>query len=316
MKPIFYKEDWINTLRKSYGYSYVKELGFPVLSVRSFIFGNRLISLPFSDYGGIWEGRLEVDPVIIEKVLKENSADLLEIRVPSWKTHIISTLLDSSFSVLTRYSTFLIDLSQGIDNLWKKLSKKTRNAIRKAYKFKLKLLFVESLEDLYNYYILYSRVSHEKGSPSHTFSLFKNMYYNMVRKGLARILIAEHSNRAIAGIFLLLGDKWVNLWQCVVPKEYRPLNPSYFLIWESIKEVSQKGFTVFDMGRTRKNSGVYLFKRRWGGKEREILHLIYGGARVIDPLQARYRILSRLWRKLPFSITRLLDPMIIRGIAL
>lgn len=314
-KTIFETDSWINAISCSYNYTkhFVDDSVF--LHVESLLFGNRLISLPFSDYGKIAS---DTSPEKLQSLIENTKAKYLEARIPDWKNEEFEIFRKAGFVEAVVYKTFLLNIEKPSKVLWNKLNKKIRNSVRYALKNKVKLKRIENLEDLKQfYYKLYLKGARELGSPPHAFRLYENLR-NFLGDRLL-IDLALINDEPIGAIVVLLGDKWANFWQNITLRKYRKFNASYLLLWNVIEELSDRNFEIFDFGRTRKDTGIYFFKKRWGGDEREIYHMVYslsGKVTPPDPHQRKYLMLSRLWRKIPLKATSFIGSRLIGGIAL
>jgi len=312
-KTIFETNEWIDTLKNSYSYTPYASRGAFFLHVKSRLFGNRLISLPFSDYGRIsFIGRDQ-----IEHMITQTHAEYVEARIPEWKWDLIHDFCRNNFIIAKIYKTFLLDISKGQEHIWGNLNKKVRNAIRYSKKKNIEIRRIEDLDDLKIFYKLYLRGSRELGSPPHPYKFYELLFRNLRDKIL--LDVAFYNQIPIASILVLLGDRWANFWQNISIRKYRRFNASYLLLWNTVAELSEKDFLVFDFGRTREGTGIHFFKRRWGGIEQNIYHLVYSEGEKIktpDPRDRKYVYLSKIWRRMPLKAAEFLGTRIIGGIAL
>ncbi len=320
MEPVFYREEWWNVLSRSYNYRYFR-LGNNLIAfhVKSLFFGNRLISIPFSDYGATWTRGLCGEELgkLREASLKAG-ADCIELRVPGWNRNAIDILNKDGFRATALYKTFLLNINRDPRDLWVRFSKKVRNAIRKSERKGVRVVKVDSEYLLDRYYDIHVGGFREIGSPPHSRSFFKNMWSHMATKGLADIRLAKVDGEYIGGIILFVGDNWVSFWQNISLRSFRLLNAGYLLLWSVLQDYAGR-YRVFDFGRTREGSGVYLFKRRWGGREKSIIHFTSCRGKTVcppDPYQVKYIFLSKIWRKMPYSLVKKFGPHILSGIAL
>ena len=139
---IYHTEKWLTILEKVFGYKIFKlrreNIIFPIALVKSFLFGDRLISLPFSDYGGFC-GKGEVDEILeeLKTISYSLDVDFIEIRCPH--AQYINSLRNAGFLDRDDYCTFVLDLTVGKDEIWKNFEKRVRNGIRKANKNNIKV---------------------------------------------------------------------------------------------------------------------------------------------------------------------------------
>ena len=329
--------EWGETLSSTYNYrKYYLALmedsdiigALPLIHVKSRLFGNRLISLPFCEHGGPL-----VDPTLdehekqnvvkvllhdVEELVNAAGVEYVEIRNPP----LIATEnpLFVNCVGFRRYVTFKIDLTKGTEECWRCLNRKTRNAVRKAMKSGIDVKEVKTLQQLKTYYELYLQTQRRHGSPPHSFELFEKLYANFHAKGKMKVLLAEYEEIPIAGIIVFLHNDKMFWWSNVTDRKHRALNPTNMLLWRLIKWGIENECKTLDMGRTRKKTSVHHFKSRWGGQEKPLQdYVLFQNSKrkeLPDPEQERYRYLSRLWALLPCMLTKKIGPRIISGIAL
>jgi len=291
---------------------------FPLILVRSYIFGNKLVSTPFCEYGGPIVNekfRTKTERIlVIKKLLKralrlaeEFCVDYIDLRSP---TPMVEALLfDMGFKRFRTYVTFQIDLRRPVDIIWKNLNKKTRNAIRKAVKKGVSVRKVDAVNFTRYFYSLYLKNMKRLGSPPESCAFFKHMFALLD----SHMFIAKYLGEIIGAILLLTHRENIYWYSAVVDDRYRYLNPTNLLLWRALEWGSERGFDRFIMGRTRKGTGVYMFKSRWGGKEVRLTDYAYFLTRVrkpADPYYGTYYYLSKVWSKLPCQIAMRVGPII------
>jgi len=323
--------EWGDTLSTTYNYQrfyFVAKCTegivgvFPLAHIRSRIFGSKLVSLPFCEYGGpllstsLDSSTLNVLTKLFLKTANGLARDLrvsyLEIRQPSLSLSVLG------FSPLERYLTFRVKLAQGESEVWRNMNKKCRNAIRKAAKSGLKVLDVDQVH-VKRYYDLYLDTEKRHGSPAHSEAFFSSICRVFKKKRLAKMVLALYDGRAIGGVIVFCFDGKIYWWSNVTDRKYGSLNPTNFLLWNVIQWGARNNFKIFDLGRTRSGTkGIYDFKRSWGGQPFSLTDYVRSTKNISlpDPYQQRYVILSRMWSKLPSMLAQRLGPMVIREIGL
>lgn len=328
--------EWGETLSQTYGYKkhyLVSKLDneiagvFPLIHVQSTLFGNRLISLPFCEYGGIVL-RLGLKPEEANQAIKSLTdvtnefassigAEYIEVREPLVLRDAFHVSGYAEFQV---YTTFRIDLSRGTKQLWSGLRKNTRNAVRKAIKSGLVIENAKESERLKAYYNLYLQTQKRLGSPPHCYKLFENLFNAFSSSGKMRILLTKHQGKPIAGILVFLQEKTIFWWNNVTDAKYRSLNPTNLLLWNTIEWGVENGYHVMDLGRTRKDTTIYRFKSGWGGQETPLHDYVrFQGSKrrqLPDPSRRKFRYLSNAWSLLPIAVAKKIGPRVISGIAL
>jgi len=332
---VYHLWEWGDILCKSYNfdryYLGVKRgadvIGIlPVILIRSNIFGDKFLSLPFCEYGG----PLVVNPsdhsvekqaltLLLKSLIQLRQTlklDYIEIRHPPTT---LSLLLSSlGFRTLQRYLTFKINLARSESELWQNLKRDVRRRVAKAMKAGIEVK-TGGANYLKDYYEMYLSTQKEHGSPPHSYNFFKTMYDTLESKGLMRMFLAFYQGKSIAGdIFFCFNGK-MNTWSGVVDARYKDLNPTHLLFWQMIKWGSDEGLKTFDLGRTRLDAGgIYQFKSRWGGVEMNLEDYFFmdKSLTIPDPLQNRYIFLSKLWAMLPSPLVRRVGPRLVSGIGL
>jgi len=281
----------------------------PLAVMRSKLFGFRVCSLPFLDYGGPVFKFDNTDPLSCLRSFLDHfssytdKADYLEVRSPPQME--AADCLKTTFKPgNVKYLTFLINLNRSFDEIWQNdFDSDLRKKIRKATKRNIRVVehnFEETMDEFYYAYLLAMK---RLGSPPHKIEFFSDLPKMLGDKRVKFFSIAI-GNRLIGGAIVFVGNSTMNYGYEIVNPEYRNLRPTYLLYSEMLKWGCENGLRIFDTGRTLYGSGIYLFKKQWGGKEK-ILPYYYSGKKIPreDPRE-KYAFLSKLWsRFLPPSFT-------------
>jgi len=297
---------------------------FPFLFVKSKLFGNKLLSLPFCEYCGPlinsdndFSG--QIMRVLLKEILvsaKNLNVDYIEVRNPFSFGEV---MLAEGFHVAKKYVTFEIDLSFPKEHLWQALDKKTRNSIRKGMKNNLDICEIQNETELKDYFYLYLKTQKKHGSPPHDFKLFQNLFRLNYQNSM-NLFIAKYHGRPIAGIIVFHSKTKIYWWGGVSDPKFKSINASDVLLWTLVEWGINKGFLNFDLGRTRRNTAVHHFKKGWGGVEIPLTDYVFSvngvNSFTPDPAEGKYQILARIWSHLPMTLTKSLGPIIVKGIGL
>lgn len=316
MKPSltpFQSKEWGTLLKEVHGIGVSGVEGMPLYLVRSRIFGNRLISVPFSDYGGPSSKTAEEasEAARSAKSLAERlGVDFLEVRTPVIHG---DSLEKAGYVRRDDYCTFVIDLEKPEDRLLSSMEKRTRNDITKGLRSGFDVLEAEDSGDIKRFYGLYAGTMKRLGSPPQPMEFFVRMK-RLLGKA-ASIRMACIGNEPLAGAVFLTGKGRVHYYYSCSSSRNRSLRASDFLLWDSIKSF-RKGFREFDFGRTRPGSGVYQYKRGWGGREERMPYYYVFSRKVLEERQeVSYERYSRIWRTLmPGFMAKRIGPWIIRQV--
>ncbi|MFX1487138.1 MAG: GNAT family N-acetyltransferase [Promethearchaeota archaeon] len=296
---------------------------FPLVHVKSRIFGNRLISLPFCGYGGPLadpelgdqEMQLVLEALLdaTGKLAETLGVQYVESRNPSPEVTRDSITV-KGYRNIRKYVTFRVNLEMDLQEVWSNLHRKTRNALRKAIRSGVKTKDVRGTEELESYYRLYLQTQRRHGTPPHNYKLFERLYDVFGAKGKLKMLLAEYMGRPIAGVMMFRQDKTLFWWNNVTDTKHRSLNPTNLLLWNTIEWGVRNRYHALDLGRTREGTTIHRFKSRWGGRERYLRDYVYfldsKEKELPDPLQRKYRYLSKIWFFMPTGLAKKIGPRI------
>jgi len=291
---------------------------FPVSLMKSKVFGQRLCSLPFSDYGGplfsLERTDISMDLFTDYLIPHLNSADFLEVRTPI-QISVTNRLRNSLELGNMKYATFVIDLKKPFDEVWKhQFDKYLRNSIRKAIKNGIKVREENFEEKLSEFYTLYLMTMKKLGSPPHGEKFFRTCYA-LLGESRVKLFSASMLGRSIGGVLAFLGEHIIYpVYEGINPR-YRNLNTASLLFSEIMEWGCERDYWNFDFGRTLLGSGVYLFKKQWGGKEKALPYYYWGKKIPRRDPREKYERISKIWSKVtPLSVTKIVGPFFKGGI--
>src|ERR1700719_1814658 len=278
---VFHSMEWLRALQKTYGYEPLAYTSAPpgaplnnavvFCRVNSWLTGQRLVSLPFSDH---------CEPLVdsIDQLNELLTPALQELRDKKIK-YIDIRPLSLSFSGETKgaesYFLHLLDLRPTLDELYKKLhGDSIRRKIQRAEREKLTLETGSSEKMLAEFYQLHVITRQRQQLPPHPFKWFRNVLACLGAD--AQIRIARKDGSAIASIFTLgHKQKMVYKYGCS-DAHWHNLGGMQFLFWDLIRHSKEHGFVELDFGRSEcSNTALVTFKDRWGTKRELITYLRY-----------------------------------------
>jgi serine/alanine adding enzyme len=276
----------------------------PLIWVRSWLFGNCLASMPFQDYGGVIAADAQAARALLERALQlrdDCRADCLELR------HRDVTFQGEGILRQDKV-TLILDTSSGADQIWKSLSPKVRNQVRKAEKSGLttQLGGGELLDEFYQ---VFAANMHDLGSPVHSFDFLKQVFAHF--GDCARLMVIRDGQRTVGGLIgLFQNDTVIVPWASSL-REYFPKCPNNLLYWHMIQYACERRCKSFDFGRSTIGSGTYKFKLQWGAAPVQLNWQLYArnGAQIVRPdADAKYRLSANLWKHMPLALTTYLGP--------
>ena len=318
--PVFARWEW-GELCEAYGHdcrflgvedeSGTLLAGLPVVVLRSRLFGDKLVSMPYSEYGGIISTGEHAAEVELwnraTEIAHDRDVDYVLLRG-------VDTVPDASgIETEHQYVTFELPLTEGTDAVWDGCETRFRNGVRKAEKNDITTRRVTSTAGLREYYDLFLATMRGHGTPPHSFGFFQRMYDWLGTDDTVRLYLAEYDETVVNGALVFVFGDRAYYWSAVSEYEYRDLNGGSLLLWQAIKDAADDGCAVFDLGRTREGSGVYHYKKSLGGSKQTLNDVYYfPDERVTppDPEDDTYDLPMRLWRKVPLRVTAHLGPFL------
>ena len=326
----FHQVGWKRVITKTYNHKpiYLMVLDkdneikgiLPMFLMKSKIFGNRLISVPFAPYGGICANDAKAFNLLINeamKIAKDMDVKFIEFRNLNQRYILLyrKFLYNNNVSVKSNYVTSILELSEDHEYIWRyKLTKNKRKNISRSLRSGL---IAEWTDDANEFYRLYAHNMRDLGTPVHSKEFFKNILNEFSNS--SKILIVRYNDEPIYSAFYLLynNDVIINAWSSTLRK-YRKLNPSDFGIWFVIKYACVNKFKCYDFGRSQIGSGNFEYKRRWSTVTIPLLYVYYlAKPSDVPDLTSRNvnrRRFAQIWSKLPVTLANIIGPRIRRHI--
>lgn len=279
------------------------------------IFGNYLTTAPFGSYGGFAFADQTSRGLLLDAartLAAELGTQYVNLRFalddpappPGWVQHPV-------------YCTYLMDLSSNPQSLLSNFSSDHRNHIRKSLKkgFIVKFGGLDLLDDAYE---ALARSMHELGSPYHAKSYLKAMADSLAETLEFAVLYAPNGKLAGAGVFIQHGKVVTNLHANIL-RAYRSAYAGEFLYWKVIERFAQRGFKIYDMGRSLVGSGNETFKMKWKPRKQPLAYwyALQPGAELpaLNQKNPKFQFAIALWKRLPAFLVRLIGPFLIKGLA-
>jgi FemAB-related protein (PEP-CTERM system-associated) len=291
-------------------YCYVERGGeiegvLPLARVKSWLFGDALISLPFLVYGGPLAANDEAMQSLIDRataLADELGVDYLEFRnrrpLTDWPRK-------------DRYVTFRKEISADSEENLKAIPRKQRAMVRKGIKAGLDSEIDDTVDRLYD---VLSECKRNLGTP-----FFSRRYLQAIKDTFgdeAEILTVVRDGVTIASVMSFRFGAEILPYYGGGGDAARAVAGNDFLYWKVMERASEEGIRVFDYGRSQKDTGPYRFKKHWGFEPESLSYEYYlvkaTDMPQLDPSNKRYQALIRAWTRLPLPIARLVGPLIAR----
>lgn len=282
----------------------------PLARLRSRMFGDFLVSVPYVNYGGVCADDDAIAGELIReavRVSREQHVDHLEIRT--------ETTADLGLRVRSAKVAMRLALPPSPEELWKSLSTKLRTKIRRAQQENMKSR-VGGEDQLDAFYHVFSINMRDLGTPVYSKSFFRSILRELGKD--AQISTVYLGQEPVASGFLVGYRDTVEIPWASSLKQHARLNPNIILYWDILEHACAQGYKTFDFGRSSPDSGPYHFKTQWRPKEIP-LHWHYwvkGDAALpeLSPQSPKFQAAVRMWQRLPVPVTRVLGPMIVKNL--
>lgn len=283
----------------------------PLMHVKTFLFGNQMISQAFNDYGGILADSDAASDALFEKAVElaqQHGCDTLELRNIEPLPYDLKLRDDKV--------TMFISLEGGAQAVWEKARPEIRKQTRKAERSGLAA--VNGREDLLDdFYDIYSRRMHQLGTPAYPRQLMAAMIETF--PDLVKIFAVRLEDKTVAAGLMTCFNGIAEIPWSATLGQYNRMYPNRLLYWTMIQYYAEHGARIYDFGRSTAGSGNYEFKRRWRA-EPVRLHYQYWvrpgmELSIVSPDNPKYQKKVAMWRKLPYWLARRLGPVVSRRLA-
>lgn len=250
--------------------------GLPLFEVRSWLTGNRLVSIPFATLS---------DPLIdgngdSHQLIEASIGLSRQVRIPRVELRSLysqNLIDDCRFSKSCFFKHHYLELSMAPDELRNTFHyKAVRYEINRAQRSGLALKVASNEEDLQLFYALYAKTRGRLGLPPQPYRFFESIWNVFWPLGMVTLLLATHNDDLIAGQLYFKFRSRVSMEFEAWDRQRRSFAPNHFLIWEAIRLFHLEGFRTLDFGRTSVNNPSLMdFKRRWGTRVIDLPQFCY-----------------------------------------
>jgi FemAB-related protein (PEP-CTERM system-associated) len=283
----------------------------PLAFVRSLLFGRFLVSVPYLNSGGVVADSAAAAAALVDRAVE--LADRLDVRYLELRHE-----RDLDHAALTQTRTdkvhMRLELPASSEQLWSGLSAKVRNQVRKGERNELGVSW-GGRELLDDFYAVFSHNMRDLGTPVYPRGLFGCILQEFA--GRAELCVVRSGRQPLAGALVLHGRGVTEVPSASSLRRYNPTNANMLMYWHMLKRAIERGQRVFDFGRSSLDSNTYRFKRQWGSEPEPAPWQYYvrrGLPGELRPDNPKHQRRIRLWRRLPVALTRLIGPIIVRGI--
>lgn len=274
---VFKSKEWANFLENTY---HVKPFVIEISENEKVIgyfygqrtrkFGLKIVASPFEGWSTSYQGltmlapisvhkRIDIYEVLISWLFKNNYCHYFQ--VSDWQLDLPECLHREKKVRLIK--GYLLDLTKNEDDLYKQMSSRAKDPIKKSIKRGVSIVECSNIIDYaQNYQKQLQDVFRQQGiSPTHsqnqTISMLSSLASN--KKMLALYAIDE-SGESIASSFYVYDNHFAFYAGAASYKEKQILCPNEPLMWEAIKELKKRGVKQLEFGGGRR------YKEKYGPK--------------------------------------------------
>ncbi len=313
----FHRAGWKAVIEKAFGhrthYMLAKRNGnivavLPLTEIKSRLFGHSLISNAFCVYGGIAasdeEARSSLD-LRAQVLARELNVGHLEYRHRS--------PFHGDWASRDLYFTFRKPIDPDVEQNMLAIPRKQRAMVRKGIKNGLTSELDSGVD---RFFTLFADNVKRHGTPA-----LPKRYFSLLKEVFGKdceILSVLHRGQLISSVLTFYFRDEVLPYYAGDREDARHLAANDFKYWELMRTGCERGYRLFDYGRSKLGTGQFDFKKNWGF-EPTLLHYEYylvksKSVPEHNPLNPKYRIFIDMWRRLPTSVANTLGPHIVKNL--
>ncbi len=282
----------------------------PLVRLRSRLFGDYMVSVPFFNYGGAIAVSAEV-----EKKLMTHAVSVAEQKKISHIEYRDSIERDTAWEARTDKVVMVLDLPKEEDELWKALGSKRRSQIKRPLRESPEVVHggIELLDEFYRVFSINMR---DLGTPVYSKAFFKAILEQFSEA--VTLLIIRLKGKPVGAAFLIQYKGMMEIPWASTLREVNSISINMLMYWEVLKLAINKGCQQFDFGRSSVDSGTYRFKKQWGAEPKQLYWYYWLGEDQelpgLTPNNPKYKLAISMWQKMPVFATQILGPMIVKNL--
>ncbi len=314
----FHRAGWQKIVKDVFGHTtyflYAEEDGaiigvLPLGHVKSMLFGNSLVSLPFAVYGGVATARPDAAQALeaeAQAIAQQLGVDHLELR------NVVRQHDDWPLQDL--YVTFRREIFADEEANMLAIPRKSRASVRKGIKNNL-VGHIDTHVD--RFFALYADNVHRHGTPAMPKKYFKAL---MAEFGpdCEVLTVTTAEGQPLSSVMSFYFRDEVLPYYAGDDESARDLAANDFKYWDLMRRACARGLKVFDYGRSKQGTGSFAFKKNWGF-EPAPLHYEYrlykhDSIPQNNPNNPKYQLMIKTWRRMPIALANFLGPFIVRNL--
>lgn len=313
----FHRAGWQRVIEQAFGhpthYLQAERAGklvgvLPLAEIDSWLFGHSLGSLPFCAYGGI-----VADDPAAERALDEAAQALaIRLRVGAYECRN-QTVRHPEWPCKDLYVTFKKTIDPEVEANMTAIPRKQRAMVRKGIKAGLTS---EIDADTRRFFAAYSASVHRLGTP-----VFSRRYFELLKAEFGEdceLLTITLDGQLISSVMsFYFRDEVIPYYGGGVDAA-RAVAGNDFMYWELMRRACERGLKLFDFGRSKRGTGSFDFKKNWGFEPTPLAYEYFlvtdKTVPDINPLNPKYQLFIRAWKKMPLALANVIGPHIVKNL--
>lgn len=313
----FHRAGWQTVIERAFGHRthflFAQRNGeivgvLPLAQIKSRLFGHSLSSLPFCAYGGIIASDAQAFQALDQAA--QTLAQQLKVGALEYRN---LRAQHSDWPSKDLYVTFRKTIDSDVEANMNAIPRKQRAMVRKGIKAGL---VGEIDADTQRFFAAYSASVHRLGTP-----VFSRRYFRVLKDVFGddcEVLTITLQGKVIASVLSFYFRDEVLPYYGGGVDAARAVAGNDFMYWDLMRRACERGFKIFDFGRSKRGTGSFDFKKNWGF-EAAPLHYEYFLVKdrevpEINPLNPKYSLFIKAWKRMPLVLANMIGPHIVKNL--
>jgi len=316
----FHRAGWQQVIERAFGHKtwffFAEKDGeiqgvLPLCQIKSPLFGHSLSSLPFCVYGGV-AATSDAARDLLDQAAQE-LASSLRVGHLEYRNILPAHPGNPEWHGKDLYVTFRKAISGDDEVNMNAIPRKQRAMVRKGIKAGLSGEIDQTIE---RFFTVYSTSVHRLGTP-----VFPKKYFRLLKNVFAedceiRTILME--GQVVAAVMSFYFRDEVLPYYGGGMHQAREVAGNDFMYWNLMQAAAARGCRRFDFGRSKLGTGAYDFKKNWGFEAQPLAYeyQLHASTAVPDnnPLNPKYQMFIKLWRKMPLAVANIVGPHIVKDL--
>ncbi len=282
----------------------------PLTRLKSRLFGDYIVSVPYFNYGGVIADSSEVENNLMAHACQTSQA--LHVSHIEFRD---SKARETSYPVKTDKISMVMELPDDEDVLWKALGSKRRAQIKRPLR-EDPSIHIGHKELLDDFYAVFAENMRDLGTPVYSKKFFATILERF--SSHSKIIVIKINNEPVGAGFLLGYKDTLEIPWASTLRKVNNISINMLMYWEVLKYAIQEKYAYFDFGRSSVDSGTYRFKKQWGSEAKQLYWHYWlaegGDLPALNPNNPKYQLAIKVWQKLPIPITKIIGPHLVKNL--